>query len=375
MSTVISQHGKGVSSVPNPPKYLIVGSIEPYSGKTSSLLGLAHQLQKSGLEFAIGQPLASVSSSSEAPTLIKAEVDFVAQQLHLSGDRVQSPVLTLSPEMLAKRLQGKDATDYMALVQGLPTPDVDLVMWEGPTSLSEGRSFGLSLPQLAEGVEAAVLLVVRYDSMLTIDRVLSAKAQLGDRPLGIILNNVPTDELDQVQTGVQPFLERSGITVVGILPHSALLRSVSVQDVVKNLEAAVLCGKERLDLMIESIQIGAMSVNSAVKYFQQSLNTAIVTGGDRADIQLAALETATHCLILTGHHLTPSDLVLNRAEEVEIPVISVERDTLTTVEILDAMFGRTPVREPMKLDYIYQMAQEHLHVDRLLTLLELKDPG
>ncbi len=375
MSTVISHHGKGVSSVPNPPKYLIVGSIEPYSGKTSSLLGLAHQLQKTGLEFAIGQPLAPASSSSEGSMLIKAEVDFIAQQLNLSGDRVQSPILTLSPEMLAKRLQGEDVTDYMALVQGLPIPDVDLVMWEGPTSLSEGRSFDLSLPQLAERVDAAVLLVVRYDSMLTIDRVLSAKAQLGDRPLGIILNNVPTDELDQVQTGVQPFLERSGITVVGILPHSALLRSVSVQDVVKNLDAEVLCGKERLDLMIESIQIGAMSVNSAVKYFQQSFNTAIVTGGDRADIQLAALETATHCLILTGHHLTPSDLVLNRAEEVEIPVISVERDTLTTVELLDAMFGRTPVREPMKLDYIYQMAQEHLQIDRLLNLLELRDRG
>ncbi|WP_159784919.1 phosphotransacetylase family protein [Sodalinema gerasimenkoae] len=361
--------------MPNPPKYLIVGSIEPYSGKTSSLLGLAHQLQKTGLEFAIGQPLAPASSSSEGSMLIKAEVDFIAQQLNLSGDRVQSPILTLSPEMLAKRLQGEDVTDYMALVQGLPIPDVDLVMWEGPTSLSEGRSFDLSLPQLAERVDAAVLLVVRYDSMLTIDRVLSAKAQLGDRPLGIILNNVPTDELDQVQTGVQPFLERSGITVVGILPHSALLRSVSVQDVVKNLDAEVLCGKERLDLMIESIQIGAMSVNSAVKYFQQSFNTAIVTGGDRADIQLAALETATHCLILTGHHLTPSDLVLNRAEEVEIPVISVERDTLTTVELLDAMFGRTPVREPMKLDYIYQMAQEHLQIDRLLNLLELRDRG
>lgn len=364
-----------MSSVPNPPKYLIVGSIEPCSGKTSSLLGLGHQLQTTGLDFAIGQPLAPASTSSEEPKLIKAEVDFIAQQLNLSGDRVQSPVLTLSPEMLAKRLQGQDATDYMGLVQGLPIPDVDLVMWEGPTSLSEGRSFGLSLPQLAQRVDAAVLLVVRYDSMLTIDRVLSAKAQLGDRPLGIILNNVPTEELDQVQTRVQPFLEQSGITVVGILPHSALLRSVSVEDVVKNLDAEVLCGKERLDLMIESIQIGAMSVNSAVKYFQQSVNTAIVTGGDRADIQLAALETATHCLILTGHHLTPSDLVLSRAEEVEIPVISVERDTLTTVEILDAMFGRTPVREPMKLDYIYQMAQEHLNIDRLLNLLELKAPA
>lgn len=371
MSKVISQHGKGVSSVSNPPKYLIVGSIEPCSGKTSSLLGLARQLRQRGLEFAIGQPLVPAVSLWDSSQLNEAEVDFLAQQLHHSGDRVQAPVVTLSPDLLAKRLQGRDTTDYTQQVRDLASPDVELVVWEGPTSLSEGRSFGLSLPQMAELVDAAVLLVIRYHSMLTIDRVLSAKAQLGDRPLGVILNNVPLEELDEVHSRVQPFLEESGITVVGVLPHSALLRSVSVEDVVRNLKAEVLSGKERLDLMIESIQIGAMSVNSAVKYFQQSLNTAIVTGGDRTDIQLAALETATHCLILTGHHLTPSDLVLDRAEEVEIPVISVERDTLTTVEILDAMFGRTPVREAMKLDYIYQMAQEHLNVERLLQMLGL----
>lgn len=353
--------------MPTPAKYLIVGSTEPYSGKTSILLGLARQLQDSGLQLAIGQPLAPGSESDpENSTETDGELPFIAEQLGLHGHRLQSPVLTLSADALHKRLSGEDGTDYTSVLSKMAVPEVDLVLWEGPSNLSEGLSFDLSLPELAAAVDASVLLVSRYNSTLAIEQVLAARSQLGDRPLGVIFNDVPADEIDTVRTRVQPFLESRGIPVLGVLPYSALLRSVSVAEIVERLDAEVLSGGERRDLMVESLQIGAMSVNSAVKYFQQSHNTAIVTGGDRTDIQLAALETATHCLILTGHRLPPSDLVLTRAEEVEIPVISVERDTLTTVELLDAMFGRTPVREPFKLDYIYQMAAEHLDIERLM---------
>jgi hypothetical protein len=303
---------------------------------------------------------------------IEGEVPFVAEQLGLSGDRVRTSLITVTEEALQKRMSGEDSTDYRAqLAQLHPADDVDLVLWEGPSSFCEGRAFDLSLPQMAEAVDARVLLVVRYHSSLMVERLLEAQTQLGDRAMGVILNNVPAEAIDTVRSQVQPFLEQHGLPVLGLLPYSALLRSVSVAEVVKHLGAEVLCGQERLDLMVESLQIGAMSVNSAVKYFQQSHNTAIVTGGDRTDIQLAALETATHCLILTGHRLQPSELVLNRAEEVEIPVISIELDTLTTVERLDMMFGRTAVREPLKLDYIYQMAGEHLEIDRLAKMLGL----
>ena len=55
-------------------------------------------------------------------------------------------------------------------------------------------------------------------------------------------------------------------------------------------------------------------------YFRRKPNKAVITGGDRADIQLAALETSTRCLILTGN-LYPSPAVLNRAEELCVPVL------------------------------------------------------
>ncbi|NET49720.1 MAG: phosphotransacetylase family protein, partial [Merismopedia sp. SIO2A8] len=156
-----------------------------------------------------------------------------------------------------------------------------------------------------------------------------------------------------------------------IIPSSNLLRSVSVQALVNQLQAEVLCCSERLDLMVESLTIGAMNVNSALEYFRNGTNMAVVTGGDRADIQMAALETSTHCLILTGH-MQPQPMILSRAEQLEIPVLSVDLDTLTTVEIIDHAFGQVRLHETAKVHCIQQLMVEHFDIERLMKQLGLE---
>ncbi|WP_263975290.1 phosphotransacetylase family protein [Leptolyngbya sp. 7M] len=178
------------------------------------------------------------------------------------------------------------------------------------------------------------------------------------------------DQLERVHSQIQPFLQQQGIEVLGILPRNDLLRSVSVRELVHQLNAEVLCRPDRLDLMVESLKIGAMNVNSALGYFRKGRNMAVVTGGDRTDIQLAALETSTQCLILTGH-LPPSSTILTRAEDLEIPILSVDLDTLTTVEIVDRAFGQVRLHEPIKVQAVYQMMEKHVKFDQLLTKLGL----
>ena len=67
------------------------------------------------------------------------------------------------------------------------------------------------------------------------------------------------------------------------------------------------------------LTVGAMTADAALSRFRRSSNKAVITGGDRTDIQLAALETSTTCLILTGN-LRPSPLVIKQAEEFGIAV-------------------------------------------------------
>jgi len=357
--------------VPKSAKYLLVGSTEAYSGKSATVLGIAHQLQQRGVDIAYGKPLGNCWDGTQ-PAAIDPDVEFVATTLELPQNRLQPTVLSLDEITIQKRVRGEDQIDYpQRLSKYLQMQEPALVLLEGPGNLEEGTLFDLSLVQVAEVIDARVLLVARFHSLLIVGALLSAKQRLGDRLLGVLINDVPEDRIEEVKTTVQPFLEQKGIPVLGLLPRNALLRSVSVSELVHQLKAEVLCRPDRLDLMVESLSIGAMNVNSALKYFRKGRNMAVVTGGDRTDIQLAALETSTQCLILTGQ-MPPSPAIISRAEDLEIPILSVDLDTLTTVEIVDRAFGQVRVHEPIKVQCMFQLIENHFDSDRLLSDLGIE---
>jgi len=356
--------------VPKSAKYLLIGSTQAYSGKSATVLGLSHQLQQKGLDITYGKPLGTCLCESNG-TVVEEDVQLIAVALNLAKNRVAPTLLTLDEVTVQKRLRGEDQTDYrQSLAKYLQMPSGDLVLLEGPGDLSEGSLFDLSLLQVAEVVDAAVLLVVRYKSLLSIEALLSAKQRMGVRLLGVVINDIPRAQLQTTNATIRPFLEQQGIPVLGMLPKNDLLRSVSVSELVKQLNAEVLCRSDRLDLMVESLAIGAMNVNAAVKYFRKRRNMAVVTGGDRVEIQQAALETSTQCLILTGQ-LPPPFFILNRAEELEIPILSVDLDTLTTVEIVNRTFGQVRLHEAIKVECIRHLMAEHFDIDRLLSQLSL----
>lgn len=351
-------------------KHLLIGSVESYSGKSATILGMAKQLQTLGIDIAYGKPIGTCLSESPTDSLDE-DVRFISETLHLDAAVIRPTLLSLDQETILKRLTQQDQTNYgQKLADYLQNDRGDLVLLEGPASLKEGLLFDLSLLQVAEVLDAAILLIARYRSPLVVEPLIFAQELLGDRLVGVLINDIPVEQLLGIQTSVKPFLEARGIAVLGMLPSSPLLRSVSVRELVHQLNAEVLCRGDRLDLMVEELRIGAMNVNSALKYFRKANNMAVVTGGDRADIQLAALETSTQCLILTGQ-IPPNPAVLSRAEDLEIPILSVDLDTLTTVEIVDRAFGQVRLHETVKVNCVQQMIAEHFDLDLLLSKLNM----
>lgn len=357
-------------------KYLLIGSIEAYSGKSATLLGLSYQLRQKGLDIAYGKPLGN-SAFNPKINPMEEDVQFMIESLKLGENLVAPTLLGLNEVSVQKRLRGEDKTNYQELLveHYLQVPRGDLMLLEGPGNLNEGNLFGLSLPEVANILDGGVILVHRYQSLLSVETILSAQTIIGSRLegissrlLGVIINEVPPEQLNTANDLLRPFLEERGIPVLAILPKNALLRSVSVRELVKQLKADILCREDRLDLLVESLAIGAMNVNAAVKYFRKRRNKAVVTGGDRVEIQQAALETSTQCLILTGQ-LPPPPFILHRAEELEIPILSVDLDTLTTVEIVDRAFGHVRFHEPLKVECINQLMSEHFDTNRLLSQL------
>jgi len=351
-------------------KHLLVGSIKPYSGKSAIILGMAQRLKDQGLTIAYGKPVGTCVDCEADP--VDEDVRFIAQTLQLPDTCRRPTLLMLNPERVSRRIQGDDQHDYTQdLRQYHQAQGGDLVILEGSGCLDEGRLFDLSLFQIAEAVDASILLTALFHPTSLIDSLLTAKERLGDRLLGVLINDIPAEQIAFINTTIKPFLEARGIPIFATLPSNRLLRSVSVRELVRQLNAEVLCRSDRLDLLVEKLTIGAMNVSSALKYFRKTQNMAVVTGGDRTDIQLAALETATQCLILTGH-IPPSPSILTRAEDLEIPILSVDLDTLTTVEIIERTFGQVRIQEAVKVDCTRQMIAKHFDIERLMSQLNLK---
>ncbi len=354
-------------------RFLFVGSTEPFSGKSAAILGLAKHLQQQGMKITYGKPIGSCMGEECSGEAEDADMRFVAESLQLTKAQMPPMLLQLNEEVLLAQMQQNPAgsaadppiAPLLEFAQGSPA---DLVLLEGPADLYEGELFGLSLAKMAQALQAPVLLISRYHSPLAVDSILAAHAQLGSHLAGVLLNDVPPDQLQGVKTLVRPFLEGRGIPVLGVLPSHRILRSISVRELVRQLDAEVLCCADHLDLMVEEIAVGAMNVNSALKYFRKLENKAVITGGDRTDIQLAALETSTLCLILTGK-LPLDPRIQARAEELGVPILSVDLDTFTTIKRIERLFGQVRLHEAVKVRCIQELMSSNFDFSRLYARL------
>ncbi len=366
-------------------KHLLIGSIESYSGKSATVLGLAMQMRSQGLDVAYAKPIGTCPSESanesaneatnqadgEIGNAIDEDVRFITRTLELRADRVRPTLFLLDEKTITHQLSKEKLIDPLEVKAALESKGEDILLIEGPGDLEEGALFGLSLPDMAKMSGASVILVARYRSALVVDKLLVAKEKLGDRLLGVVINDVPDDLIKDVMKPVKEYLERHDIAVFGILPRTAIMRSVSVGALVHHLKADILNSPERIDqIMVEEISIGAMNANSALRYFNRAHNMVVVTGGDRFDIQMAALESSTQCLVLTGR-LAPRADILERAQDLEVPILSVDLDTLTTVEMIDQAFDQVRLHEPIKVECIDHLMTQHFDIERMMKALGL----
>ncbi len=243
----------------------------------------------------------------------------------------------------------------------------DVVIAQGAYTSLQGRFMGLSAYQLAPVFGARVILVERFDDAFLGDNVLAAKDDFGDSLIGVIYNIIPPNRESFVSDILAPSLEKRGIPVLGKVPVDRLLSSINVGNLAELLDGRVLSGETCLDNLVEDIVVGAMSQEHALSVFRKYRNLCVVTGGDRSDIQLAAIEAKARCLILTGN-LYPSSIVLGKAEELCIPVIMVSTDTFTTAERTDMIIKSARTHEARKLERLRELIDCCVDLPRIREL-------
>jgi len=321
---------------------LFFGSLAGFSGKTAVVLGLALTLKKHGKRVGYFKPLAN-QTTTEGDRPVDDDVLVAKQVLGLKHDYSTLAPITLPPHDFTRALLGlgeKRAWEKIESAFVKVRESSDMVMIEGLSDPFRGMSVGLSAPTIAERLSCRMVVVIK-PSLSTPGRVLDYSLGMaeifkrqGVETAGAIINQASSAVAGELKLAINE-LQKRGIKA-WMIPEQPALTSPTVKDLVRELNATLLCCEDQTDKLCERFMVGAMRAQSALEFFRRVQNKAVITGGDRADIMLAALETSTNCLILTGN-LYPDSAVLGEARRRGIPMILVQTDTKTTLDIIEGL--------------------------------------
>ncbi len=350
-------------------KALYITAVVTYSGKTALSLGIALKLQEMGRKVGFMKPI-STQPFRLGDKLVDEDAEFVGRTLGLElPTELLSPII-LDDAKIDALLSGAPAEDYVTLVKetyAKLSAGRDVLVLEGAASMREGYLIGLNAAGIAHTLDVPTLGVVRFRStLMLLDDALAMKARVSDHLMGIVINSVPTEQLEAVRGKVSAFLEGKGVPVYGVLPSDPRLMSISVAELINVLDAKKLTPEVGDDGLIETLSVGAMNVEAATQQFRRLQRKAVITGGDRADIQAAALETSTTALVLTGN-LQPSSTILKHAESRGVAVLLVPHNTLETIERVEKVFGKTRLAHPEKLARFRESLDANLNWARLFA--------
>ena len=316
---------------------LYVGSVRSYAGKNMVSLGLGHRMLQDGHRLAYMKPYGT--------TQIKVDQEYTdagAWMVNQTLELGQKPGLccpVLRDQDLVTQVLRGGGEDYMAKVRAAAqelAKDKDILLMSGSGTLRSGAMAGISGYSLVLELGAKALIVERYENDFFLDDLLSAAYRLGDNLAGVIINGLDSEMSAVLDEQIVPFLQKQGIPTLGRLAKDELLASLELAQLAERMGAQVLAGEQHLSRLVKRFFIGAMQVGNAQRFFGGTRDFACIVGGDRPDMQTAAIQGGAACLILTGN-IYPSDLILSRAEEAQVAVLIVRGDTFSVSQTLEAL--------------------------------------
>lgn len=349
---------------------LYFASTQDRAGKTLCACSIGLLLQKQGYKVGYFKPVGTELKRVEAGN---GDTDALIVQ-EVLGQDAQPEVLTpvMLPEVwqaLAPCAEGacRDLSmnairkSYAELSQGN-----DLMLVSGARDFPYAGSFaGADGMSVVNELDLKVLLVERYDNGINYDALILLKKTLGKRLLGAVLNDVPREHLEVCSRSLIPYLRSHDLNIFGLIPHEPKLNIIRCMDLAYALHGRIVAGNRNASGGVSGFLIGTMQVENFMLHLRLSGNCAVIVGGDRTDLQLAALHGKTDCLILTGN-LTPNELVRAKAEEVGVPVIVVKEDTYMVARRMSRILKAQKIRELAQIRSGTELVSRHMDLKKLL---------
>ncbi|MEJ2250919.1 MAG: AAA family ATPase [Candidatus Lokiarchaeota archaeon] len=319
-------------------KPIYLTSIRERVGKTMLSIGIMQKLKTLGKTFGyfkpIGVPKGAFSNKADK------DIGFIENTIfktNLPYDLV-SPV-SIPDCYYVDLIDASRKEEYLDKIKKAyekSIKDKDYIIIEGAPSIKKYIRVGLDDISIAQmlGIDE-VIFMETTSSDLCIDNLFFTKKYLEYRNMkfkGIIFNKIDFDYKARIEELKVGHIKKYNIPVIGIIERSLELMAPRVSEVAAATGAELIndSASKGLESKVETYIIGAMGSQAAQKYLRKVKQAAVITGGDRADLALTALNEDVSCLILTGF-IRPDTSVITAANEKGIPILLSPSDTYTTL--------------------------------------------
>lgn len=351
---------------------IYVGATSGYSGKNMIAMGLGLKLQKEGYRVGYMKPVGALPQEKNG-VLGDADAFFVQDILGQNEDPALVTPVVVDQDFKMKAFTGK-CEDLMPKIKAAYEElgkDKDVMIVAGSGSMYSGKYCGVDGISVIRALGIKGLIIDRYVKELNYDYLVAMKELLGDQLVGVLLNDIPAQFKEELDSLLHPFLESKGIKVLGKIPSDPLMGAIKVADLADRLGGKVITAQDKSDRVVENFLIGTMQVENFMTHFRKSKKSAIIVGGDRSDVQLVALEGQCQCLVLTGN-LYPNDIIMTRAEVLEVPIVVVRDDTFSVAKKMEAILSRHKLRDIIKIQHGSQLVSSIIDFSHIKESLGLK---
>jgi BioD-like phosphotransacetylase family protein len=303
---------------------IYVVSVAAAAGKTAICAGLARNLMNQGKNVGYLKPSEAGSSDGD--------IAFMKHTLGLEN-------AVNAPDLIA----GRD----VVLVEAGLGPKAD--------HLGTRATYGA-----ARDMKAKVIAVEAYSGKKS--KYADVYQGFGDTLLGVVVNKVPVSQLERAAADAAKQFGKAGIKALGVIPEDRSLLAITVGELAAAVGGKFLNNAEKADELVENYMLGAMVVDSGLDYFARKPGKAAIVRQDRPDMQLAALETSTRCLVLSGSSEPPFYNVLQKAEGRGIPVIATDLPADDIIAGIEAALDKARCHQEPKLKRLAGLIEQNLTI-------------
>jgi hypothetical protein len=281
------------------------------TGKTSVAVGLARRLISQNKKVGYLKPTVGVAGT-------RRDADGAVMQRFLG--------LREDPGVLAPTF-----ADENALRSGIKA---------AVTAASSGKDVVIVEGPAARGRLAVDLATVLGATVVGVESFVDNPARLteyyqamGSYLAGVIVNKVPLKRVAQVRVDLAA--RPGGVKLIGMVPEERAAAGLNVAELAEDVRGSIVSGADNSAVMIENIMLAAMNADHGPEYYSLKEKKAVIVRSERPDMQLAALETPTACLVLAGPK-PPIQIVLRRAQANHVPIVFTKDDVAAAVAGLEA---------------------------------------